>query len=127
MAVGLGRPPRNPGSIQVTLEGAIQQLASDFGLSARELAQALGVDRRTLERWASGDTYPRARAKDRLVRLAALHGRLAETFETTDAARAWLHHPMPYLGNMVPADAVRVGRFESVEAALEAIDSGFAS
>ena len=113
--------------IQITLKPALDQLEHDFGLSSRELAQALGVDRRTLERWASGDTFPRHAARDRLLALVAVHARLAELFETAEDARTWLHRPLPFLGRMAPIDAVKVGRIESVDAALEAIDEGFAS
>ena len=113
--------------IQITLKPALDQLEHDLGLSSRELAQALSVDRRTLERWASGDTFPRHAARDRLLALVALHGRLAELFQTDKDLRLWLHRPLPFLGNMAPIDAVKVGRIESVDAALEAIDEGFVS
>jgi uncharacterized protein (DUF2384 family) len=113
--------------IQVTLRPAIDQLQHDFGLSGAELAQALGVDRRTLERWASGDTFPRHATRDRLIELVALHARLATLFATVADMRAWLHRPLPFLGQMAPIDAVKVGRIASVDAALEAIDEGFAS
>ena len=113
--------------IQITLKPALDQLEHDFGLSSTELAQALSVDRRTLERWASGDTFPRHAARDRLLALVALHTRLAELFETPEDMRTWLHRPLPFLGHMAPIDAVKVGRIESVDAALEAIDEGFAS
>ena len=113
--------------IQVTLKPALDQLEHDFGLSSPELAQALRVDRRTLERWASGDTFPRHAARDRLLALVALHGRLAELFETAMDLLTWLHRPLPFLGHMAPIDAVKVGRIESVDAALEAIDEGFVS
>lgn len=113
--------------IQITLKPALDQLEHDFGLSSRELAQSLGVDRRTLERWASGDTFPRHGARDRLLALVALHTRLTELFEAAEDVRTWLHRPLPFLGRMAPIDAVKVGRIESVDAALEAIDEGFAS
>jgi putative toxin-antitoxin system antitoxin component (TIGR02293 family) len=113
--------------IQITLKPALDQLEHDFGLSSMELAQALGVDRRTLERWASGDTFPRHAARDRLLALVAVHARLAGLFETAEDMRIWLHRPLPFLGRMAPIDAVKVGRIESVDAALEAIDEGFAS
>ena len=113
--------------IQITLKPALDQLEHDFGLSSVELAQAVGVDRRTLERWASGDTFPRHAARDRLLALVAIHTRLAELFETAEDMRAWLHRPLPFLGRMAPIDAVKVGRIESVDAALEAIDEGFVS
>jgi DNA-binding transcriptional regulator YiaG len=67
--------------IQITLKPALDQLEHDFGLTSNELAQTLGVDRRTLERWASGDTFPRHAAKERLLALVALHERLSGLFE----------------------------------------------
>jgi putative toxin-antitoxin system antitoxin component (TIGR02293 family) len=127
MAVEHARTARSLSQIQVTLRPALEQIEHDFGLSSRELAQALGVDRRTLDRWASGDTFPRHAAKARLIRLVALHDRLAETFDSADDVRAWLHRPLSFLGRMAPIDAVKVGRLESVEGALDAIDEGFAS
>jgi putative toxin-antitoxin system antitoxin component (TIGR02293 family) len=127
MAVETDRSASRITPIQITLKPVLEQLEHDFGLSSTELAQALGVDRRTLERWANGDTFPRHAARDRLLALVALHARLAELFETVEDARDWLHRPLPYLGRMAPIDAVKVGRIESVDAALEAIDEGFAS
>jgi len=43
------------------------------------------------------------------------------------AARTWHHRPSPLLGQTEPIELVRAGRFDRVEAALEAINSGFAS
>jgi len=113
--------------IQITLEPAIRQLREDFDLTGRELAQALGVDQRTVARWSAGDAFPRHEAKTRLEALAALDERLAELFESWDAARAWLRAPTRYLNDMTPIDAVRAGRSDRVLALVEAIDSGFAS
>lgn len=127
MAAVSARSGSDMAPIQITLKPALDQLEYDLGLSSRELAQALGVDRRTLERWASGDTFPRHAARDRLLALVALHARLASLFETAEDVRRWLHRPLPFLGRMAPIDAVKVGRIESVDAALEAIDEGFAS
>ena len=127
MAAVSVRSPSPITPIQISLKPALDQLEHDLGLSRRELAQALSVDRRTLERWASGDTFPRHAARDRLLALVALHTRLAGLFETAEDVREWLHRPLPFLGRMAPIDAVKVGRIESVDAALEAIDEGFAS
>jgi len=113
--------------IDISLGSAIRRLEADLGLDAYALAQALRVDRRTLLRWASGETYPRQDGRDRFHALTMLHARLGETWKTASAARRWLHHPSPYLGHAEPADMIRAGRFDRVEAALEAIDSGFAS
>jgi transcriptional regulator with XRE-family HTH domain len=113
--------------VDISLGSAIRRLEADLGLDDYALAQALRVDRRTLTRWISGETYPRQDGRDRLHALAALHARLGLTWKTVGAARRWLHRPSPYLGHAEPADMIRAGRFDRVEAALEAIDSGFAS
>ncbi|MFN8633954.1 MAG: antitoxin Xre/MbcA/ParS toxin-binding domain-containing protein [Chloroflexota bacterium] len=113
--------------IQITLEPAIKQLKEDFGFSGRDLAQAVGVDQRTIARWASGDAFPRTDARDRLEALAELDELLAETFISWEAARAWLQTPTRYLSDMAPVDALRAGRTDRVVALIEAIDSGFAS
>jgi putative toxin-antitoxin system antitoxin component (TIGR02293 family) len=111
--VGLGRP--------------LRQLQDDLGLDERGLATALGVDKRTLHRWISGDNYPQREARKRLQQLVELHHALLLMWSSMDAARAWLHRPSPFLGHTEPIELVRAGRFDRVEAALEAINSGFAS
>jgi transcriptional regulator with XRE-family HTH domain len=113
--------------VDISLGSAIGRLKADLGMDDYALAQALRVDRRTLTRWISGETYPRQDGRDRLHALAALHARLGLTWKTAGGARRWLHRPSPYLGHAEPADMIRAGRFDRVEAALEAIDSGFAS
>lgn len=57
--------------------------------------------------------------------LDALYRRLSEAFDDREAARAWLEAPNRYLGGQTPEDAVRDGRSDRAEAALEALDSGF--
>jgi hypothetical protein len=39
-------------------------------------------------------------------------------------AREWLHRPNRYLRGLTPADALRVGRPDRVDGALEVIDAG---
>lgn len=57
--------------------------------------------------------------------LAALHRHLSDVFDDQEAARIWMETPSRYLGGQTPADVVRNGRPDRVEAALEALDSGF--
>ncbi|MGH2584994.1 MAG: antitoxin Xre/MbcA/ParS toxin-binding domain-containing protein, partial [Dehalococcoidia bacterium] len=92
----------------------------EVGISDDLLTQALGVDRRTFERWRSGERYPQHEARRKLAALAALHTHLLDTFEAVEAAREWLHTDSRYLGGMKPADAIRADRIDRVEAALEA-------
>jgi uncharacterized protein (DUF2384 family) len=105
----------------------IGQLQADLGPDERGLATALGVDKWTLSRWISGDNYPRREARKRLQALVELHYALLLMWSSMDAARTWLHRPSPYLGQTEPIELIRAGRCDRVEAALEAINSGFAS
>ena len=102
----------------------IEQLERQLGLSADELARALGVSLRTLERWRAGESYPQREARRRLKALLDVQEHLSETFRSAEAARGWLHDDNRYLGGLTPADALRAGRFDRVEAALTALDSG---
>ena len=113
--------------LDISLRAPMRRLQSDLGLDERGLAMALGVDKRTLSRWISGDNYPQREARKRLQQLVELHYALTLMWSSMDAARTWLHRPSPFLGQTEPIELVRAGRFDRVEAALEAINSGFAS
>lgn len=95
-----------------------------MGLSEDELAQALGTSRRTLQRWRTGTAYPQQAARQRLASLLHLYERVQGTFDGPDAVCLWFHTPSRYMGGVTPAEAVRVGRSDRAEAALEALDSG---
>ncbi|MDQ6832297.1 MAG: MbcA/ParS/Xre antitoxin family protein [Chloroflexota bacterium] len=103
---------------------AIEQIECTLNLSDRELAHQLSATPRTLNRWRMNETYPQHVARERLATLVALADHLHETFQTSDAISLWLDSANRYLGNFTPADALRAGRFDRVEAALGAFDAG---
>jgi DNA-binding transcriptional regulator YiaG len=103
---------------------ALDTLEKSLGVSEDELAQALDSNRRTLQRWREGTAYPQQLARQRLAELLRLQRRVSEMFKGRDAVRRWFHSESRYLGGMTPAEAIRVGRLDRVEAALEALDSG---
>ena len=110
--------------LEMTPAQAVERLEEDLGLSKGELAAALGATPRTLERWRTSTTHPQRDARQRLAALLNLDEHLRDTFTGWEAAREWLRAPSPYLGGLTPADALRAGRADRVEAALEALDSG---
>lgn len=110
--------------LEMTPRQALDRLESDLGLSAEDLTGALSIDRRTLKRWISGETYPQREARRRLVDLLALRQRLCDAFAGPDGAREWLHASSRYLGGITPAEALRSGRLDRVEAAFEVLESG---
>src|SRR5437764_373311 len=108
----------------MTPQQAVKLLDSELGLSTDDIAGALATDPRTIERWRSGGTYPQRDARRRLASLLQLRLRLLDTFRTPSDARLWLQTQSRYLSGLTPADVLRVGRVDRVEAALEALDSG---
>jgi len=110
--------------LQLTPDQAVVRLSRDLGFSTATLAQATGTSPRTVERWRTGETLPQRDARRRLATLLALEARLRETFDSPAAIRAWLNAENRYLGGLTPAEAVRAGRIDRAEAALEALDSG---
>jgi transcriptional regulator with XRE-family HTH domain len=110
--------------LEVAPGQAVERLMGGLGLSKKELADALDATPRTLERWRTGGTYPQRDTRRRLAELVELDYHLRETFEDREAVQRWLSSPNRYLGGLTPVEAVRVGRVDRVEAALEALDSG---
>ena len=111
-------------SLEMAPSRAVEQLETELGLSNADIARALNTNPRTVLRWLAGQTFPQHAARRRLAALLNLQRRLRETFTTSEAAREWLHSANRSLGGFTPAEAVRVGRLDRVEAALEALDSG---
>ncbi len=111
-------------ALNMTAGQALEQLERDLGLEADELAGALDVTARSVERWRTGATYPQRDARERLVTLLRLDSRLKETFDSRDAIRLWMHTANRYLRGLKPVEAARVGRFDVIEAALDALDAG---
>src|SRR6266508_569342 len=109
--------------LETTPRQALDALEKGMGLSEHELAQALGTSRRTLQRWRVGTAYPQQATRRRLAELLSLWERVRGTFEGGNTVR-WFHTPSLYMGGVTPGEAIRVGRLDRVEAALEALDSG---
>lgn len=102
----------------------VQGLMHDLGLTAAELAMAVSVHPRTVERWLNGDTPQRNEGRGRLYQLAALRDRLCILFGSSERVSAWLRADNRYLGGLAPADALRAGRIDRVDAAAGALASG---
>ena len=106
------------------LHAALTTLEEDLGLTSDALAGALAVDPRTVQRWIAGESLPQHAGRARIDALIGLRDRLHATFTTAEAVHAWMQADNRYLGGLRPADAIRAGRLDVVDGALEALDSG---
>lgn len=107
----------------LTPVNALDHASDLFGIAADDLAVAVGANSRTLGRWRRHDHYPQRRVRTKMRELLQLELHLQQTFEPS-GIRIWLNEPSHYFGGVAPADIIRLGRFDRVEAALIALDSG---
>ena len=110
--------------LEISPRQALESLRKGFGLSDDDVAGALGTTARTLKRWKVNAAYPQQAARHKLARLLQLQERVQEAFEGDDAAQRWAQGASRYLGGITPAEAIRAGRIDRAEAALDAFDAG---
>lgn len=127
----LGRRVRTPFDMADLIELGIpravaERLQERLGLTDVELARALGVSAKTLQRLASRRAARLTPAQgDRLYRLARLAAMAEGVLESVERAREWLREPQRGLGDRSPLDVMRteVGARE-VEDLLGRIEYG---
>lgn len=104
---------------------AIAPLAERMGLTVAELAQAIGLNTRTLNRVKSKGGRLSLSYSERLSRLDRVLARAEDLFAKRQDARDWLKSPCPALGGASPISMLDtdLGTAE-VERVLLAVDWG---
>ncbi len=102
----------------------IEGLERDLGVSIDTMAVAVGVDRRTVERWRANQSVPQGRTRERLKALVALRDQIVRMFGSPEAGREWLRTSSRYLGSFTPEEALKAGRLDRVRADLDGLASG---
>lgn len=87
-------------------------------LTLQEIAQVTGVQQRSVQNWAAGNTRPEGPQRDRLIELSYVIEQLSDVYDD-EGIEIWLHRPQRLLRHARPVDALREGRFAEV---LEAVD-----
>lgn len=87
-------------------------------LSVSEIADVTGVQPRSVQNWAAGNTRPEGQQRERLLELKYVIEQLSDVYEP-EGVEIWLHSPQRGLGHRKPVDALRVGEFSEV---LDLID-----
>lgn len=105
---------------QETLDGVMNA----YQLDNADLAAALRVDRRTIQRYRNQDTLPTRKVRERLARLREISILLDEVFQESEGATTWLYTPVPLLKGRRPIDLMRQGKLDEVITALETYQSG---
>ncbi len=82
---------------------AIERLRQTLGLSLDELASALGISTRTLNRRKDQDAL-RGDESDRVFRIARVFVHALSVFEDDERAARWFKKPNPVLDGMSPLE-----------------------
>lgn len=104
----------------------IEQAHRYLGLSWRDIAQAIEADESSLDGWPD-DVMPSPAILARLEAVGGLISEMQSTFADEQAARDWLHKPLPAIGHQPPLDLVIQGRAQVLTDMLCAMNSGMSS
>ncbi len=102
----------------------IEDVHESLGLSYSEIADALGVDRRTLLRHRKLLNVPSARVRMRMEKLREIDHLLGDVFNDHDAALEWLYSPIPLLRGKRGIDLIRRGDLDEVLSVLAGLHAG---
>jgi putative toxin-antitoxin system antitoxin component (TIGR02293 family) len=103
-STGIATVQEQIGRIQAGLSFAgVRKLQNALGLPLEKIATFLGMSRATLHRRKHQGKIDR-RESERLVRYQRLVKKAADVFGDPAAARDWLTHPQPGLGNAKPVE-----------------------
>jgi uncharacterized protein (DUF2384 family) len=98
---------------ETTIEWAQEKLE----LTDEEVGQAVGVSRKTVQRW-------KERERKHLEQLNQLRYLLQTSFRNMDAAQRWMHSPLPALQGRTPHFALVEGDVEALVKILGTLAAG---
>jgi uncharacterized protein (DUF2384 family) len=101
----------------------LEMIEEKAALSMEDVAKIVGASPRSVYRWASGQSGPRAAARDRLLEVAVVVRDLGDTL-TPDGAQIWMFAPNPFLDYARPVDLLGKGEFRRVLGAIEGLKDG---
>lgn len=108
----------------LTLQEPLTEMMDELGLTAYDIAAALNVDPRAVNRWRNDGSVPQREIRPRVAALLAFVDHLHNTFKSAGARRTWLESRSRYLGGLTRAEVIRAGRIDRVEADLIGLDEG---
>lgn len=96
----------------------------EYAWNNADLADALEVSRRSIQRYSNGDSNPTRKVMEKIADLRDLSILLDEVFEDREGAVRWLHRSVPMLKGRRPVDLIRRGELDQVISTLASLYSG---
>lgn len=95
----------------------LARVRDESGLTAAQVARAVGVKPGTVHAWSAGTRQPRGSSAERIAELTAIVDRLGRVVDRGYIG-FWLLKPSPGLGERSPVDALADGDYRSVSRLL---------
>ena len=95
-------------------------------LSYAAIAEAIGVDRRSLARWRAREHAPSRTHRRAMEKLRVLRFLLEAVLPDEETALEWLHSSVSMLRGRSPVSLLGEGRVDEVTGVLAAMESGAA-
>lgn len=93
-------------------------------LTDSEVGQALGVDRRTIQRWRDRRSAPSSTHRRQMEKLNQLRHLLETSFRSAEAGQRWLHAPSRALAGRRPIAVLADGDMDAVIQLLGTLAAG---
>ncbi|MEJ7809784.1 MAG: antitoxin Xre/MbcA/ParS toxin-binding domain-containing protein [Gemmatimonadaceae bacterium] len=105
-------------------EATVAWARAELELTDPEIGQALGADRKTVQRWRARKTVPSREHRRRMEKLNQLRHLLETSFRTPEIGHEWLHRRVPALQGRTPISVLLEGDLDSVISTLGTLASG---
>lgn len=105
-------------------ETSIELAEEELDMTKTDIGQALGADRKTLDRWIRRQSSPSPKYRKNLEDLNHLRFLLNESFRSADNRLEWLHTPSRAFQGRTPFDTIRKGKLSDVVDYLATLASG---
>lgn len=101
----------------------LDSIKRNGGVKGRDIAQIMDTTPQTVSRWQTGAVEPHTAKLQLLLAFEWLTDQLREFYTPADA-RVWLFSPHRLLGGESPADRIRHGDIEDVQALINQLRDG---
>jgi len=102
----------------------LNKYKEEYGWDNADIAAALQVDRRTVQRYSSGDSYPTRRVRTNIAALREISILLDEIFSDQADSIRWLNTTVSLLKGRRPIDLIQKGKLDEVISVLATFQSG---
>ena len=105
-------------------ENTVEWAQETLELSTGEIGQAVGANRRTVQRWREGRSAPSPQHRKHLEAFNQLRYLLETGFRNAEAAERWMHSPLPALKGRTPLFTITEGELDLVITILAGLAAG---